>query len=59
MVQDYVDRQKMDGDYRRFLEAKVLRARDDIAAGRLISAEETERLFAERRRKAMKQGGAI
>lgn len=59
MVQDYVDRQKMEPDYRRFLEAKVSRARDDIAAGRIMSAEETEELFAERRQKAMTQGSAV
>ncbi len=59
MVQDYVDRQKMDGEYRSFLEAKVSRARDDITAGRVISSEETERVFAERRQMVMKQGGAV
>ncbi|WP_165215168.1 DUF1902 domain-containing protein [Affinirhizobium pseudoryzae] len=44
----YMDRPKLDNEYRCFLETKVSRARDDIAAGRVMSAEETEKLFAER-----------
>ncbi|MCZ8179364.1 MAG: hypothetical protein O9309_10055 [Rhizobium sp.] len=49
MVQDYVERQKVSDGYRRFLEAKVARGREDVAAGEVIAAEDAERMFAERR----------
>lgn len=49
MVEDYVERQKVDGSYRQFLEAKVARSRDEVAAGEVVSAEDAERMFAARR----------
>jgi hypothetical protein len=49
MVQDYVERQKVDGAYRQFLEAKVACGRDELAAGDVVSAEEAEQIFAARR----------
>lgn len=56
MVQDYVERQKVSDGYRRFLEAKVERGRADVAAGDFISADDAERMFAERRELALKAG---
>lgn len=54
MVEDYVERQKVDADYRSFLEAKVARGRNDVAAGEVIVAKDAERIFAERRELALK-----
>lgn len=54
MVQDYVERQKVDGSYRAFLEAKVARGREDVAIGEVVSAKEAEQMFAERRELALK-----
>ncbi|MCJ8237576.1 hypothetical protein [Peteryoungia algae] len=54
MVQDYVERQKVDSGYRQFMEAKVARGRDDVAAGEFIAADDAERMFAERRERALK-----
>lgn len=58
MVEDYVERQKVDGSYRQFLEAKVARGRGEVAAGDLASAEEAERIFAARRELAGKASRA-
>jgi hypothetical protein len=54
MVQDYVERQKVDSSYRQFLEAKVAHGRDDVAAGEVIGADDAEQMFAERRELALK-----
>lgn len=54
MVQDYVERQKIDVSYRQFLEAKVVRGREDMAAGEVVAADDAERMFAERRELALK-----
>jgi metal-responsive CopG/Arc/MetJ family transcriptional regulator len=54
MVQDYVERQKVNSGYRQFLEAKVARGREDVAAGEVIAADDAERMFAERRELALK-----
>ncbi|THV16651.1 hypothetical protein [Rhizobium rhizophilum] len=54
MVQDYVERQKVDSDYRQFLEAKVARGREDVAAGEVVAADDAERMFAARREMALK-----
>ncbi|SMD16636.1 hypothetical protein [Rhizobium sp. RU36D] len=58
MVQDYVERQKVDADYRSFLEAKVSRGRSDAAAGDVVSIEDAEQIFAARRKQAIKASGA-
>lgn len=58
MVEDYVERQKIDGAYRQFFEDKVSHARNELAAGKVVSAEDAERMFAERRQMARKAGGA-
>lgn len=49
MVEDYVERQKVDSSYRQFLEAKVARGREDVAAGEVVAADDAEQMFAERR----------
>ena len=49
MVEDYVERQKVDSSYRQFLEAKVARGREEVAAGEVVAADDAERMFAERR----------
>ncbi|MBC2773071.1 hypothetical protein H6M51_09360 [Rhizobium sp. AQ_MP] len=54
MVEDYVERQKVDSGYRQFLEAKVARGREDVAAGAVVTADNTEQMFAERREMALK-----
>ncbi|MDH4413727.1 MAG: hypothetical protein QE484_10490 [Rhizobium sp.] len=54
MVQDYVERQKVDSGYRQFLEAKVARGREDVVAGEVVAADDAERMFAERRDLALK-----
>ena len=54
MVQDYVERQKVDSNYRQFLEAKVARGRDEVAAGEAVAVDDAERMFAERRDLALK-----
>ena len=54
MVEDYVERQKVDSSYRQFLEAKVARGREDVAAGEVVAADDAERMFAERRELALK-----
>lgn len=58
MVQDYVERQKVDAEYRSFLEAKVSRGRSDVAAGDVVSIDDAEQIFAARRKQAIKAGGA-
>ena len=54
MVEDYVERQKVDSSYRQFLEAKVARGREDVAAGEVVAADDAEQMFAERREMALK-----
>ena len=54
MVKDYVERQKVDNDYRQFLEAKVAHARNEAMAGEVVAADDAERMFAERRELALK-----
>jgi uncharacterized protein YheU (UPF0270 family) len=54
MVKDYVERQKVDNDYRQFLEAKVAHARNEVMAGEVVAADDAERMFAERRELALK-----
>uniref|UniRef100_A0A7C1P3P5 Antitoxin of toxin-antitoxin stability system n=1 Tax=Agrobacterium albertimagni TaxID=147266 RepID=A0A7C1P3P5_9HYPH len=49
MVEDYVERQKVDSGYRQFLEAKVARGRKDVAAGEVVAPDDAEQMFAERR----------
>ncbi len=58
MVEDYVERQKVDGSYRQFLEAKVARSREELATGDVVSAEEAKQIFAARRELVRKAGGA-
>jgi hypothetical protein len=53
MVQDYVERQKVDVSYRQFLEAKVARGREEVAAGDVVSSEDAEEMFAARRERAL------
>ncbi|THV23277.1 hypothetical protein [Peteryoungia ipomoeae] len=47
--------QKIEESYLQFLENKVSEGRADLAAGKVVSAEETERLFSARRQIALKQ----
>ncbi len=54
MVEDYVERQKVDSSYRQFLEAKVARGREDVAAGEVVAADDAEQMFAKRREMALK-----
>lgn len=54
MVEDYVERQKVDSGYRQFLEAKVARGREDVAAGEVVAADDADQMFAERREMALK-----
>jgi uncharacterized protein YheU (UPF0270 family) len=49
MVENYVERQKVDADYRSFLELKVARGREEVAAGEIVATGDAERMFAERR----------
>ncbi len=56
MVQDYVERQKVDAGYRSFLEAKVSRGRSDVASGDVLSIEDAEKMFAARRQHVIKAG---
>ena len=55
MMRDYIQRQQQAREYETFLNQKVARARESVAAGRGIDHSEVEAEFAERRAKAVGQ----
>jgi predicted transcriptional regulator len=55
MMRDYIQRQQQAREYETFLNQKVARARESVAADRGIDNAEVQAEFAERRAKAVAQ----